>query len=42
MADTKEWWVYIVACSDASLYTGITTNLDRRISEHNGSKKGAK
>lgn len=42
MADTKEWWVYIVACSDTSLYTGITTNLDRRISEHNDSKKGAK
>lgn len=29
------WKVYIVRCSDDSLYTGITTDLDRRISEHN-------
>ena len=38
----KDWKVYIVKCSDASLYTGITTDLDRRINEHNTSKKGAK
>lgn len=37
-----EWWVYLVSCSDGSLYTGITTNIERRISEHNTSKKGAK
>ena len=37
-----EWWVYLVSCSDGSLYTGITTNVERRISEHNTSKKGAK
>ncbi len=36
------WWVYMVRCSDESLYTGITTDLQRRIAEHNGSKKGAK
>ena len=29
-------------CSDGTLYTGITTNLDRRVAEHNGSDKGAK
>jgi putative endonuclease len=38
----KDWWVYIVKCSDGSLYTGITTELERRISEHNDSIKGAK
>lgn len=38
----KEWYVYIVKCSDGSLYTGITTDLARRIDEHNNSKKGAK
>ena len=32
-----DWFVYIVECSDNSLYTGITTNLDRRIEEHNDS-----
>lgn len=34
--------MYIVECSDASLYTGITKNIDRRLVEHNSSKKGAK
>lgn len=28
--------VYIVECSDSSFYTWITTDLDRRIKEHNG------
>lgn len=27
-------WVYILECSDATLYTGITNNLDRRLREH--------
>ncbi|MEA1928441.1 MAG: GIY-YIG nuclease family protein [Candidatus Auribacterota bacterium] len=29
------WYVYIVRCRDGQLYTGITTNLDRRVEEHN-------
>jgi putative endonuclease len=36
------WYVYIVECSDKTLYTGITTNLKRRVEEHNDSKLGAK
>lgn len=36
------WFVYILKCSDNSLYTGITTNTERRIAEHNASKRGAK
>lgn len=28
--------VYIVECSDGSLYTGITDDLERRIRQHNG------
>lgn len=36
------WYVYIVECCDFSYYTGITTDLDRRIKEHNESNKGAK
>ncbi len=35
------WHVYIVKCSDESLYTGITTDIGRRVNEHN-SKLGAK
>jgi putative endonuclease len=38
----KDWYVYIVKCSDESLYTGITVDINRRIEEHNNSNKGAK
>jgi putative endonuclease len=30
------WFVYILHCADNSLYTGITTDLQRRLQEHNG------
>lgn len=36
------WFVYIVCCSDGSLYTGITTDLERRIAEHNSERGGAR
>ena len=36
------YYVYILRCADDTLYTGITTELERRIDEHNGSAKGAK
>jgi len=36
------YFVYILKCADDTLYTGITTELERRIEEHNGSDKGAK
>ena len=36
------YFVYILECSDYTFYTGITTNLDRRVKEHNSSKLGAK
>lgn len=29
------WFLYIVKCKDDSLYTGITTNINRRVKEHN-------
>lgn len=35
------WSLYIVRCSDDTLYTGITTDIERRINEHNNTKKGA-
>ncbi len=34
--------VYILRCSDGSLYTGITTNLQRRLLEHNSPAGGSK
>ena len=36
------YYVYIVKCADETLYTGIATELERRIEEHNSSNKGAK
>ncbi|KKT72531.1 MAG: Endo/excinuclease amino terminal domain protein, partial [Microgenomates group bacterium GW2011_GWA2_44_7] len=37
------WFLYIVRGKDGSLYTGITTDLDRRVLEHNTSNAlGAK
>jgi putative endonuclease len=36
------WYVYIVRCSDGTLYTGVTTDIRRRLVEHNGNGKGAK
>ena len=36
------YFLYILQCSDGSFYTGITTNLERRVKEHNNSKLGAK
>ncbi|HVA54298.1 MAG TPA: GIY-YIG nuclease family protein [Gammaproteobacteria bacterium] len=29
-------------CRDGRLYTGITTNIERRLSEHNAGRKGAR
>jgi predicted GIY-YIG superfamily endonuclease len=36
-----QFWVYILRCSDGSLYTGTTTDVRRRVGEHN-SGRGAK
>ena len=38
----NRWKVYIVECSDGSYYTGITTDVSRRLLEHNFSFKSAK
>ncbi len=37
----SNWYVYMVRCADKSLYTGITTDVDRRVDEHNSGKKAA-
>ncbi|MFQ5952511.1 MAG: GIY-YIG nuclease family protein, partial [Candidatus Omnitrophota bacterium] len=33
-------YVYIVRCRDKSLYTGVTTDVERRVKEHNAKKGG--
>ena len=32
---SKKWFVYMVRCADGSLYTGITTDVNRRCQQHN-------
>lgn len=36
------WSVYIIQCSDGSLYTGVTTDIERRFAEHRDGKRGAR
>ncbi|HFB66065.1 MAG TPA: GIY-YIG nuclease family protein [Aeromonadales bacterium] len=38
---STDWSVYIIACTDGSLYTGISTDVERRFEQHKN-KKGAK
>lgn len=38
----QTWYVYIVCCKDNTYYAGLTTDLSRRIEEHNSPKKGAR
>ena len=37
-----DWKVYIIRCDDGTLYTGVTTNLERRFREHRDLRCGAK
>lgn len=36
---SNTWYVYILECSDNTFYTGITVDLERRLSEHNDDNK---
>lgn len=42
MVSDISYSVYILRCRDATLYTGITNNLEKRIFDHNTTDKGAK
>ncbi len=37
-----QYYLYILSCHDKTLYTGITTDINRRIEEHNSYTRGAK
>lgn len=39
---TTTWFVYIIEADDHSLYTGISTDVERRFQEHCGYTNGAK
>lgn len=39
---TENWSLYIIEASDASLYTGISTDVERRFDEHSQGPRGAR
>ena len=39
-ANTAAWLVYLLECADGTLYCGVTNNMDRRLSQHNGQIPG--
>jgi putative endonuclease len=40
---SPEWFVYMIRTARGALYTGITTDVDRRLAEHQaGAPKGAR
>ncbi len=41
MSEPSDWIVYILKCADQTLYTGLTNDLDHRITEHENGR-GAK
>ena len=34
------WYLYLLRCADESFYCGITTDLERRLAQHNGELAG--
>jgi len=42
LSTPNTWFVYIVQCSDDTLYTGICCDVQRRIHEHNKLKSAAR
>ncbi|MGA7966303.1 MAG: GIY-YIG nuclease family protein [Gammaproteobacteria bacterium] len=42
MTAGKLWFVYMLECRGGRLYTGITTDIERRMTEHRGGRRGAR
>ncbi|MCF6254473.1 MAG: GIY-YIG nuclease family protein [Thiomicrorhabdus sp.] len=40
LSQASTWFVYLLRCADQSLYCGITTDLNKRLRQHNGALKG--
>ena len=40
LSQASTWFVYLLRCADQSLYCGITTNLEKRLKQHNGDLVG--
>ena len=37
MNSNPDWYLYLIRCRDGTLYTGITSDVDRRFAQHQGS-----
>lgn len=42
MGPAQDWSVYIIRCDDGTLYTGVSTDVERRFREHLGRPRGAR
>jgi len=42
VSNEQLWYVYMIKASDNSLYTGVTTDVERRFTEHFSTAKGAR
>jgi len=40
--EKRFWFTYVVRASDGSMYAGISTDPERRVREHNGTRRGSK
>lgn len=40
--NSPNWSLYIIEASDGSLYTGVTTDIERRFGEHLQGRRGAR
>jgi putative endonuclease len=38
--DEPRWWLYLLTCASGRTYVGITTELERRLEQHNGTLPG--
>jgi len=38
----SDWSVYVIRCADDSLYTGISTDVERRFRQHSDGRRGAR
>jgi putative endonuclease len=36
----SDWYLYLIRCRDSTLYTGISTDVDRRLAQHQGEGNG--
>jgi putative endonuclease len=38
MSPARPWFLYVVRCADGTLYTGISTDVQRRVKQHNAGR----